>query len=328
MSKLSCGKLTIEEQEVIRLYSKKKNWKSAPELARMLNRETASGISAFRYREKLRCPHEYRCLCTVWTPKMVEILKKYSTPENYVSARELCEILNSKLDDGAILTANSVSSQRTKQKLTLTHIHKKRATLMLTPKSKALKEFICKNCGVKFLDYEYKNRVYCGNKCYYKAANHQKGKKYAERGEVTCETCGKKFSVTVSEMKRKPRKFCSRKCYSKHHKRWKTPKLKIKCKNCNKEFDEPNYQLKRGPREFCSRKCAYEYKVKHQLPKQHERQRRIKLAYYKPIHKLLSELKNNHHDVWLALVHKLTENEYRAIRTFLSKNNVIIYKSD
>ena len=69
---------------------------------------------------------------------------------------------------------------------------------------------------------------------------------------MTCQYCGKKFSVYHCDLHRQggPAKFCSSECY---HKSTRTPPVIRKCMECGKEF-EANKSHK--DRKYCSVQCA------------------------------------------------------------------------
>lgn len=72
-----------------------------------------------------------------------------------------------------------------------------------------MKEYVCEICGKSFKSY--KQRKYCGKKCY---GESRIGLKKAQRIKIKCLNCGKEFEVMScdSRLKKNGIKFCSVKC--------------------------------------------------------------------------------------------------------------------
>jgi 5-methylcytosine-specific restriction endonuclease McrA len=79
--------------------------------------------------------------------------------------------------------------------------------------------FVCKGCGKQFEDWTYRKTAFCSNRCKMTLWAKQprpwqeKPERWVERN---CLTCGKVFTVTVSQIElRNGGKYCSRKCFGK-----------------------------------------------------------------------------------------------------------------
>jgi len=72
--------------------------------------------------------------------------------------------------------------------------------------------------------------------------------------KLTCEQCGKEFTVPPVEVRR-GRRFCSPSCWYDH----KRERVKSTCKICGKEFETRQYEINRGKGKFCSRECSSIY---------------------------------------------------------------------
>ena len=87
--------------------------------------------------------------------------------------------------------------------------------------NKLIKEFSCKECGIKFYEYKIKRtKRYCSNECKYKSQAKRKRKRGKTYIKIKCATCGgivKTYSWAGT-------RFCSRICYEIDHKKnWSFP---------------------------------------------------------------------------------------------------------
>ena len=73
-------------------------------------------------------------------------------------------------------------------------------------------EYICKECGKKFLAWKSQKRQFCSDKCRYKTLHRETAIKRTTGIWKECPICGKKFYVPKWKEKRN-RKYCSRRCY-------------------------------------------------------------------------------------------------------------------
>jgi membrane protease subunit (stomatin/prohibitin family) len=71
--------------------------------------------------------------------------------------------------------------------------------------------------------------------------------------ERTCETCGKRFLVYPSGIKRGQGVYCSRRCHDNRN----GPRLIRSCQNCGKRFEESPAAVARGEGMYCSPECYH-----------------------------------------------------------------------
>ena len=120
--------------------------------------------------------------------------------------------------------------------------------------------FICKNCGKKFLAEHFSHRTFCSRECmneYHKMHPED----YKKRGagnlkEVVCAECGKHEFVSASRAEHYI--CCSTTCAGEHTRKRASQKIKKTCPICNKEFYVKKSQEKR--RVCCSIACAGKYR--------------------------------------------------------------------
>lgn len=110
-------------------------------------------------------------------------------------------------------------------------------------------EKTCKYCGKKFNvslnDKKEKNKIYCGNKCYYESIKNDCTKNKIKKRKLykrICKQCGKEFlSKNINA------KFCNKECYTDNRR----VINKFICLKCGKEFIGESKN-----RKFCSFECS------------------------------------------------------------------------
>ena len=120
-------------------------------------------------------------------------------------------------------------------------------------------EYVCKNCGKKFLADHAAHRVFCSFNClieYRKEHPESRAKRGAGTNlvEVVCKECGKHEMVYRTRAEHYV--CCSRECSSKYKKKHNTTSVEKVCPICGKHFFVKPSQEKR--RVCCSQKCVRE----------------------------------------------------------------------
>lgn len=97
----------------------------------------------------------------------------------------------------------------------------------------------------------------------------------AEKFEVICDNCGKKFFQSRKNLNRSLKKgtihrFCSRECQWAYQKNGTI----VHCDNCGKEFYLPKTQLEMTEHHFCSRECVHKC-ISHSHPHSDETKQKI-----------------------------------------------------
>lgn len=121
----------------------------------------------------------------------------------------------------------------------------------------------CMVCGKEF-KYYASNRSgnYCSRKCFHfhlKGVNHPR---YKDKIQVTCEQCGKDFTIKPSLLKSK--RFCSYDCLmkweseewrGKNNPNWKGGDIERICQRCGRMFKVAQRHVKAGKGLYCSNIC-------------------------------------------------------------------------
>lgn len=106
-------------------------------------------------------------------------------------------------------------------------------------------EHICKNCGIKFINY-FETTKYCSRKCHdiYR-------KEHSVYKTIICPVCGNYFS-----QKHKEQIFCSVECRAKNTE----SKVKCNCEYCGKKIYQKTSEYKKNKHHYCSKECHYNSK--------------------------------------------------------------------
>lgn len=140
--------------------------------------------------------------------------------------------------------------------------------------------FICQNCGNKFIPKASDRTTYCSRECYFeKIKAKPKEPKEKVLPVQNCVICGKEFPGKYGS------KYCGDECRKEYARRWSRNHAKRNyapptyiCKECGKEFS-PEYGDKR--RSYCSNACsAANYKKSEacrEMRKREKRRRRARL---------------------------------------------------
>lgn len=122
-------------------------------------------------------------------------------------------------------------------------------------------EKTCIICGKTFFSSELKSKMdaekYCSKECFGKAhrilfSKISIGDCSNGRIKKNCVTCGKEFTVKISDLIGINRKYCSKECY---YYEIQHIIVKYKCRICGKEFYRTPSQTKRLGKKYCSKEC-------------------------------------------------------------------------
>lgn len=118
---------------------------------------------------------------------------------------------------------------------------------------RTLKPIPCADCGVSFRPIESNQRL-CSQAC----KSRMQSRLFANRIEIECGYCGKKFGQKPSLIGLS--RFCSRPC--KHAAKTAEGIITAACEVCGSNFN----RRKSHPGQFCSRKCTLYWRVRKRGP--------------------------------------------------------------
>lgn len=146
--------LTQEDKEYIISFSNRDNWKKSTKIAEELNLPCVGTIDAFRAKNGLHSPM-FRL-----TDNNKKSIREWSTPDNYKSEREICDLLN------ISCTLATINGFRRRNKLRTKDLNIKRKCLV---------------CGNEFILKTYSGK-YCSPKCCQESVEERRRKRKGLEG--------------------------------------------------------------------------------------------------------------------------------------------------